>query len=309
MVAAILSQLPPRLQTLVREIETAAGSEIDVQRKPDLEFGAVANIIWGDERNGYFPNAPKMLVWYRGPGLAEADINYQDPWAVLSHELLHLWRYTVLKVPAVLAIVGIPQEITTESTRTFCSGGIEEIPEHLWIERQLQAWYGYPLRHSILASWDSVPTPPWLVDRANLYRWKLQFEWIKTELLTDDATTKQRAVAVMARVGLLESARTLTSILGLLADSPDQIGAKYGSIFALCMVLRIPLEAVRFLNRGPGSETHVPMPSNFVVPTAAGEVRFSYTPRWDYNTLIGNMNAVLMAEGQAFCLLTGAKIC
>lgn len=278
------------------EIETAAHVQIAFRQVRDFcppESPMFATISFGDpeakpwnvtvgEPKNY---AVRVTVTYRDD-IADVVPGYPKPYACLVHELLHVRRYLVEKVPAVYCIAGIPQSGRESQDRLFTAPGLgmlfsvqgmEQTLEHIVIDRQVPNYIpDYPpLSFCAPEVWDTVPNKSW--KNEFLQRWLCLQEWVKVAFLSSDVRILNRALQVMEQVDLCRDALRFVAQLQCLLHSPDPVKAKEAMALAACEAFHISPAAMMLLYEG---KTGKPILQSFVVPTAEGKlVQFGWAVR------------------------------
>lgn len=282
------ARLPEAVRLLLDEIEAVTHVEIAFKHVPDLwppEAGMSTTISFGN---------PDSEPWSVHVGEPSSDaihvtVNYRDdigssypyypkPYGCLAHELLHVHRYLVEKVPILYCIQGIPQSGRESQDRLFTAPGfgmlfsvqgMEQTLEHLVIERQVPNYIsGYPpLSLCLREVWDSVPKKPWKYEF--LQRWLVLQEWVKAVFVSSDVAVLKRALEVMEQVDLARDGWRFAAQLHLLLASPDPVAAKQAMALAACQAFRIPPAAMMLLYDGKLGK---PIPHSIVVPTVEGEL-------------------------------------
>ena len=211
----IKRQLPAPLPTLVDEIETAVGVEIEIR-----QVAAIADLLPGPSGALSPPLMAATLMF--GPDAQNAqgirlivnhtgDITacqrpYSVPYALFCHELLHLRRYIVDRVP-IIATAPEPVKLPRAA--------VENMLEHLVIERQLRQYgFDFPLYTVGRQAWDTF-----VQAEAGVCNLQMLQAWTNTQLLNDinHAEVRQVAEVVMERAGLLSLLRAFTDKIALLA--------------------------------------------------------------------------------------------
>jgi len=278
----IKRQLPATLQPLVDEIEAAVHTEIVVQHTPG-RIMMRTKYSWSGSVN-------KIVISY-GETIADTTEAYLEPYAMLCHELLHVARHFLQRVPIVCAVEGLDDNNTDPMRHMFTACGLENALEHVVIEPMLPRYgFGSALHRSTRDFWDSMPKTP---EKAATFQpvlggqampiyvgaskrptvfWLLMHEWVKVQLLESNLGIKQRAERVMENLELLAVARCLTDELRWLAKSPDPVQAKLGMVFEACRAYRIPPQAVQLSWATGGDREYRQIPRDFTVPTADGEL-------------------------------------
>lgn len=287
MEAEFRNALPSSLLTLVDEIETAARAEIIVERDSPERKGLTmrSRMTWGRNRS---------IAIKCSEGPEQTTAAYSDPYAMFCHELLHLRRYLVERVPIVCRVGGMSDSADLPM-RFFTAIGIEEILEHAIIEPSLKK-YGFksPLNHSIMEFWSGVPGPREadVAPKWNLFgvevpgalvleggtiptmRWLCMREWVAVQFATNNVGVHRRAERVMERFGMLERAESFTGNLAWLSSSPDQVKAKEGMSLAACMAFHIwPSAMALSYYDDSGCRWEKPIPGRFTVPGRNGSSR------------------------------------
>ena len=249
----IRQQLPAALQGLVDEIETAAGVEIEVTHAPEI---AKASPLPADSLVGTLAPALFCAVTHIGPTLADTRFTikyardlaatirgYCEPYMAFCHELLHLRRYVVLRVPSVMdrmSAPGIPEVVMH---------GLEDILEHLVIDRQLKD-YGFlvPVEDCDRRFWNQFSA-----NAAHTMHFKASvlLEWLRTRYLSSNIGIKKRADQFVEKCGLLGCAWRLLDEARPLLDlaHPDPADAKLRLVWHFCKASEIPLQAVTIISR------------------------------------------------------------
>src|SRR5690242_12074069 len=113
--AKFRDRLPNQLRLLVDEIETAAGTEIAVFEGSAYlkETKARAVIRVGTEAH----SSGGLDLAIECEDMASTDSAYPVPYAIFCHELLHLRRYYVDRVPSVMG--GSFRRITESTDKTI----------------------------------------------------------------------------------------------------------------------------------------------------------------------------------------------
>ena len=251
----IRRQLPGTLQRLVDEVETAGGVEIEVRRDPNQQTTAEARTLYGDHgQAGATPDSLSLILSFKGD-IAATDKIYRQPFAVVAHELLHLRRWVVQQVPGIHSITGLPTSSAPVQgdavARLFTTTGLDELVEHSVIDPSLPD-YGldFPNRGSIPEIWDAFPNQPW--EKWGMMRWIVLQEFLRVHFLVRNSQLQRYAEDVMRRFGMLDEGRWLVEQFRWLLASPDQVAAKFGACFCLCVVFHIPPTEFMFLERRPG---------------------------------------------------------
>jgi hypothetical protein len=218
------------------------------------------------------------MVLTFGKDIAATTNVYQEPFAVVCHELGHLRRWIVDGVPGLYRIEGLPESSIDPDEdpikRLFTTSGIDEQIEHCAIDGALPK-YGFDVpRTSFQALWDSFPSPPW--ESLTSMKWVLLQEWIRTEILTQDTHLQQHAEGIMRRFGVFDQAKHLTDSFKVLLTSPDKMNAKFGMLLLLGIAFRIPLHLFWFIDRRPGILEIRQIPTAFEVRTNKGTQVFTY---------------------------------
>ena len=264
MEAKIKEQLPGTLRALVDEIETAAGSEIEVRcgvshSSQSCPGGMAADINFGD---------PVCITVFCPQGIGATRQPYPTPYAEFCHELLHLRRTFIEKVPAIFQIVGMvygPVEnhpvYEAWLLQTFSVRGLETALEHIIIEPQVSE-YGIEHIPCLIGveAWNTVPSRPWAYEYVQ--RWACMDAWIKTQFLTPYESARVAAERVMERVGLLGDARRLTDRLRILRSMPNSVPAKEAMCVAACEAFQIePSKMGLLYHRKTGVDELLPLDS------------------------------------------------
>jgi hypothetical protein len=233
----IKRQLPATLQALVDEIEAAAGAKIEVRcgvtHATACSGGMAGEINLGD---------PIRITLFcpQGPEVCNLSTYLAQPYAAFAHELLHLRRTFVERIPALYQIVGMAYGptndhpvYTAECLQTFSVRGLEMLLEHIVIEPQI-ADYGIPYTPNYIdtRAWKTIPPRPW--KHEFLQRWFCLDAWIKTQLLQPHEEVRKCAEFPMEKAGLRAAARRLTDRLRILRSMPDGVPAKEAMCVAAC---------------------------------------------------------------------------
>ena len=240
MESKIKRRLPGTLQALVDEIETAAGSEIEVR------CGVAHATAWGPpEAQGMAGDInlgdPVRITLFCPQGPEACNLStFPEPYAAFAHELLHLRRTFVERIPAIYRIVGMAYGptndhpvYTTECLQTFSVRGLEMLLEHIVIEPQITD-YGIPHIPCYIdtRAWKTIPPRPW--KHEFLQRWFCLDAWINTQLLQPYEQVRKCAEFPMEKAGLRAAARRLTDRLRILRSMPDGVPAKEAMCVAAC---------------------------------------------------------------------------
>ena len=273
------SRLPAALQSLVDEIETAAGVEIVVVR--DASERTMCTNVAQPIAGGPSPTFIKIVC--------PADIDatnqgYPVPFAMFAHEPLHCRRYFVERAPAIWSIAGIPQ-YAADSQRAFgfpaptqsnemglgmifSAQGVETMLEHIVVEPRVKSYVPEsPMAFAWRDFWTSM-VPDRRLMNEQMVRWLYLYEWVVTQLLNSDADIQRSARKVLRGIDLLVDAEYLTHTLRWLADSFTPIEAKQAMCRVTCSILGIDPKGVRLLY---GADLR-PLPENFTVQHPAGMV-------------------------------------
>jgi hypothetical protein len=235
------SQLPAALRGLVDIIESAAGAEIEVQCGVSRIDASSPTAMLGEISLG----SPVRITLFCPQGTGAIQRQYPEPYATFCHELLHLRRTFVERIPAIYQIAGMaygPTEnhprYTAECLQMFSVRGLEMALEHMVIEPQVAEYgIGFVPYFIGVEAWKTVPARPW--KHEVLQRWLCMDAWIKTQFLTPDERAREDAERVMERVGLLADARRFTDQLRQLRAAPDGVRAKEAMCLAACAAFRI----------------------------------------------------------------------
>jgi hypothetical protein len=256
--AQIKESLPAPLQGLVDEIETAGGHEIAVQHAPDL--GAVpmlTNLHWeGCDL--------KVTIKYRD----EIDSVVPAgpvPYSVFGHELLHLRRYLVDRVP----MFGRIHDASWQAI------DIESMLEHLVVESQLKNYgFDFPISLSSREHWNNIPSK----DLEQARRYVVMDAWTRIQFLTEDpaerAAMEAFAAPIVKQQGLIPEAEYLTDELRWLLASPDPVKAKEAMSLVMCRVCCILPDLIKLAQYTDGAMVQREIPHRIEVPSATGEVYF-----------------------------------
>ena len=214
---AFLQRLNTETQDLVREIEAFAASEIELRAAPppSSEAASAARAV------ALIASETGAILLYRG------EEEFQTP-AVL-HELLHLRRYWIDRVPQLVPLAD-PQ-----GDKTKIANQIENALEHLIITPQ-EARYGFDpyvgLNETARHNWQSYPwndiTESWARRKMCL------LSWLTTRLLVSDHGVKALAQQCLQKEGLLEEAENFA------AKIERSKGSKERCISTAVRFLRIP---------------------------------------------------------------------
>lgn len=240
-----METLPPKIQSLLEEVETAARTKIVFEHVPDLPSG-MATVIshegmpadsWADiELPRDAAIGPlRLTIRYRLEDLAGTQASHPAPYAALTHELLHCRRYLVQKVPRIARLANIPSSASDIPDHDLSVQGIEELLEHCAIEAHIR---DYGVEHTPALSnrivWDEAPKR---AAQSKMFLWKAIAMWTKARLLTSNIGVQRAAEAAIERWGIARQAWWFTDQLAGLLASPDPIPAKLGMVFTVCEVL------------------------------------------------------------------------
>jgi hypothetical protein len=250
MTRQVFDNLPAPLRALVDEIETAMGTEIMLAPTGGMPKRMCGKITFNDP-------VKAVLTYAHDP--SEVNPLYPSPYAQFCHELLHLRRTFVEKVPAIFQIDGMEYDpaaanrpFFTTAREVYSVSGLESLLEHVVIEPQVER---YGIKHQPVfigpGTWDTVPPIPW--EHHALQRWMCIHSWVQTQFFSCDRT-REAAERAMEKVGLLSLARHLTNELRWLRDSPDVVEAKEVMCLTACAVLGVYPSKMRLLyHLRPGS--------------------------------------------------------
>lgn len=242
------SILPPAVQLLVDEIEAAAHTEIGIIVDPQVGSRMQIEITKVPASPVPADSRISLSVRVLSSDLAATTRDYNAPFAMFTHELLHLRRFYVDRVPSVCFIAGKPWSNRDPQSTVFSCQSLETLLEHIVIEPMVQQYVsGHQYRPH--ANWDSVPKTAaactiFCGGSAFEAMWQCLALWIRTCFLDTDADNKKAAEGVMRQLGLLENARALTDLIEQLVKSPDPVRAKAAMVAAVCSALRLPLWSV-----------------------------------------------------------------
>lgn len=267
------SQLPAILQALVDEIETAARTEIGIivdrlmaaNMQAEMTFLGVAPAapygVMEVSKTGNF-GPPRLNVRVRGDLSATTFDGYPAPFAMFAHELLHLRRSFVDRVPVVCFVAGKPQANQGPRALGFSCENLERTLEHAVIEPQVRRYVPeQPLR--FVTRWETVPSPPFAFSGSVFDAlWICLSFWVRSRFLDLDMGNQKRARDRMEQLGLLAVARAYTDHLDRLMGSPDAERAKEQMVAATCSVLGLRREFIG-LAYGPYIR---PVPVDITVP-------------------------------------------
>lgn len=262
---AIKRQLPGPLQLLADEIEGAAGAAIEVR-------------VGVPNPSGFYPQCmsaqidldPVRMTVFCPQGLGVREPQYPELCSAFAHELLHLRRTFVERVPAIYQIAGMAYypSCRDEQIGVYSVCGLESAIEHIVIE-PLIAEYGIEHQPDFIRAdaWMTVPPRPWRNER--LQRWMCMGAWIKTQFLTPDESTRETAERVMERVGLLADARELTDQLRRLRAAANPVRGKELMSLHACAAFEIePAEMKLFYYRKPAANELWPLASRLQMAAA-----------------------------------------
>jgi hypothetical protein len=274
MEAKIKQQLPGTLQVLVDEIETAAGVEIEVGQVaaiagllPGRYGGAAptpmqATLCFGaDAKNA---QGIRLMVNHTGD-IAACQRPYTVPYAGFCHELMHLRRYVVDRVPI---IVTAPEPVKLPRA------AVENMLEHQVIERQHRQYgFDFPLHTVARQAWDTFVQAE--VGTCNLAILQV---WTETQLLNDadvGEEVRQAAEVAMERAGLLSLLRAFSDNVAWLAKSPDVVAAKQAMVALVYAFFGQPVGDVLMFHRSSTGEwTNKRLPRQIRLrATARGEMK------------------------------------
>jgi hypothetical protein len=251
-------QLPASLKALVDEIEAAYGGEIPVQHAPDLPTEMA--VVFGSRERAWSPEFKPPCDSLRLTGLlyktdlAATGALFTVPFAICAHELLHLRRVLVDRVPSVYLIRGIPQTLPVPQGQPMARmtvAGLENLLEHIVIEPRVQNYVpGYRLRHCVREIWDTIPPKPWASEYE--IHWNVMDEWLNVQFQNENTEIKNYAVDAIRRLGWLDEARGVADLMGQIIcktadDSSMAAKGKEGMVLVACAAFRLPLEAVTLL--------------------------------------------------------------
>jgi hypothetical protein len=278
------NKLNAPVQALVDEIETAAGGEIVVEHDAALGSDQMAGLNRTDGSFG-------PIIRFR-ERIAAATGIHAEPYAVFCHELLHLRRWLVDRVPLV-TIEGLQRiDIATgerldsgmyQQSRTCTDGELDSVLEHLVIEPQLTKYGFRTPDYRYLKDWWADPAMPSDCICPLVGRWVFMLKWVTTAFLADTGI-QARATTVMARAGLLADGRQFSNELRWLLASPDPVRAKEGTMLAVCRALQTPPPSIRLwyvrADRRGYEDAGRLIPRDFAVPTATGSLaRMGWNPK------------------------------
>ena len=200
-----LEKLHPDVQALVRDIETFASTEIEVRLAPTPSSKAAAS-----------PKAVALMATEKGATLLYREEDEFRSRAAL-HELLHLRRYWLDRVPQ-LAALDDPQ-----GDKTRIANEIENTLEHLIIFPQ-EAGYQFDPSVGINAGerqrWQSYPwaniNEPWARRKPAL------LSWLTVDALVTDEAVKRLARRYLQDEGLLEEAENFADKIQRLKNSKER---------------------------------------------------------------------------------------
>jgi hypothetical protein len=230
---------------LTDEIEAAAGVEIHVKHAPEISAGQCASkdVLVASQAGAVF--AAEMFI---SPTLAECRYTikyatdlaaiarlYTAPYSCFCHELLHLRRYIVLRVPQVLDVMSAP------GVPEFTITGLENGLEHLYIDRQLKD-YGFdlPVEDGEPDFWSRSARGD---ARALHFRAPLLFEWLRTRYASSNIGIQKRADSFLEKCGMLGDAWRFHDAVRPLLDltNPNPADAKLQLVRQFCLASNIPL--------------------------------------------------------------------
>lgn len=234
-----LQRLNADSQRLVEEIETFAGTEIDVQAAPTPTQPT--------ERQ---PKAVALIASEQGATLLYRSEQEFDAQAVL-HELLHLQRYWMERVPQFIPVADPNGE------KTKIANEIENALEHLIIIPR-EAGYGfnpYPAwNEKARGNWRAYPWPdvtePWARRKHSL------LSYLTTSFLVTEAEIKQLADESLTQEALLLEAQKFSKKITRVLTSKEQC------LGTAAKFLRIPRNdaAMAYLDIKARKLSHRPIP-------------------------------------------------
>jgi hypothetical protein len=223
-------RLPANVLALLDKIEAAAGQEIRVEANP----------------HPVSPTDPSPEAMAASVGEDAATIYIRSPELFVVqgalHELLHIERYWVKRVPQIL-----PTADAFDADRISITSDIENCLEHLVIVPE-EAKYGFePFGYwnkTFAANWGSHPWP----DMKNSWsrRKNCLLGWMTTSCLaTDEAVKALASSAVQAEGHWLEAQKFAAKVVG------QVVGDKAGALATVVRFLQIPPHEVELVTFDP----------------------------------------------------------
>ncbi len=244
--------LLPIVRACLQEIETATGADVLVEQMegPHLIGSPFAcKFTWA------WP--PVMKVHYQH-SLEEAVRGGPKPYAGVYHELLHLHRYFVQRVPAIDRINGMwrveaPASVTNPEQLAaiaaidrHCSAhGLEMALEHVVIDKLLSEAFECEVSRSSLVEWDAMV--PDLQSINHVQRWGCMLEWFASEFSCTDQAVKLLASQVMDQLGILGKTQCLATTIRELMTMPDPVEVKEGMVVETFDTFGLPLPDLRLI--------------------------------------------------------------
>jgi len=257
--------LPSIVRSLVDEIEAGTGAEVLAER---------GDPAYGRGMSGFlsFTWPPHLEINYRET-LADVGAAYPEPYHQLTHELLHMRRYFLDRVPAVYKIEGMADSLdsrlggldVSSIASEYTALGIESALEHIFIENRIGEMFGWSVNQTCLKNWEyGTHRPQWI--NPHLTGWLLMLQWLKARFQNAEMAIRQRADEVMVAESLLAQAEALGAAVREALAAPDPIAAKERLVLAACRAFGVPPPAVRlmycqpeappaFFSNGDGSYT------------------------------------------------------
>lgn len=222
MEAQYRNQLPAAVLPLVDEIEEAAGCEIVVRHDPAIDTPQCVRVEPIDGRYRPVLLFRESLAACDGP-----EGPYKEPYSMATHELLHLQRYFVERVP-VMNWRGLNFRTSDGSAGEpgsngfmFTAAGPENLLEHLVIEQRMPR-YGFTPDYRWIRTWWSGP--PFKLQAPNIRRIGYLHMWLETRYQYPTIGARKRAENVLEAEGLVRAAEMLFDSM---ARTIGQPGALY----------------------------------------------------------------------------------
>jgi hypothetical protein len=231
MEAKFRALLPTNILALADEIESYTHRTIEVARNPYPRSLTDPN---PDSLGAMVDEHSAVIYFYQ-----EADFKPHPA----CHELLHIRRYRIEKVPQILAI-------QPDADRMSVTSHIENTLEHLVIVPREQDYGFEPYshwNHTADKNWETYPWPTMTNSWAR--RKNSLLGWLTVKYLVNDSAVKQRALEAIKKEGLFQEAEVLANQVGRV------LGNKAKMISLVVKALKIPMREAELVFFDPQTGT------------------------------------------------------
>jgi hypothetical protein len=239
MEAKFRALLPANILALVDEIESHTHRTIEVAQSPYPRSPTDPN---PDSLGAMVDEHSAVIYFYQ-----ESDFKPHPA----CHELLHIRRYWLDKVPQILAV-------RPDADKMSVTSHIENTLEHLIIVPREQDYGFEPYshwNHTANKNWETYPWPTMTNSWAR--RKTCLLGWLTVKYLVNDGAVKQRALEAISKEGLLEEAEVLAKKVGSVLRNKTKM------ISLVVKALKIPMndaELVFFLPQtGTRTKSRIPL--------------------------------------------------